>query len=53
MEAWRLLLSKTEEIARQRGSIADLLLNKISDDLKSQRRTKEQLFKRVRDLHVL
>jgi len=47
MEIWKMLLDKTGEMAKYKLTCSDLLLNKVSDVMKQQRRVKETAFKRV------
>ena len=42
-----MLLQKTEEIAKARQNVSEMLLSQISEDMRQQRRIKEQSFKRV------
>ena len=42
-----MLMDKTEEMSKQRLSVADMMLSKISEEMKQQKRFKEQAFKRV------
>ena len=47
LEVWRMLLHKTEELARARQNVSEML-SQISDDMRQQKRTKKQTYKRVR-----
>ena len=47
LEVWQMLMDKTEEMSKQRLSVADMMLSKISEEMKQQKRFKEQAFKRV------
>ena len=47
MEVWKMLLQKTEDMAKSRTSVSELLLNQISDIMRQQRRGKEQNFRKV------
>ena len=42
-----MLLQKTEEMAKARQNVSEMLLSQISEDMRQQRRIKEQAFKRV------
>ena len=42
-----MLLQKTEEIAKARQTVSEMLLSQVSEDMRQQRRIKEQSFKRV------
>lgn len=47
LEVWKMLLQKTEEIAKARQTVSEMLLSQVSEDMRQQRRIKEQSFKRV------
>ncbi|XP_064404810.1 F-BAR and double SH3 domains protein 2-like [Halichondria panicea] len=47
MEVWKMMLDKTGELAKYRLTNSDLLLNKVSEVMKQQRRVKENSFKRL------
>ncbi len=53
MEVWKMMLDKTGELAKYRLTNSDLLLNKVSEVMKQQRRVKENSFKRVSALLIL
>ena len=42
-----MLLQKTEQVAKARQNVSEMLLSQISEDMRQQRRIKEQSFKRV------
>ena len=42
------MLQKTEEIAKARQNVSELLMSQVSEVMKQQKRIKEQNFKRVR-----
>ena len=41
------MLEKTDELAKHRLKVAEMLLTQISEEMRQQRRIKEQTFKRV------
>ena len=47
MEIWKMLLQKTEEAARARMNVSEMLLSQVSEEMRQQKRIKEQSFKRV------
>ena len=42
-----MLLQKTEEAARARMNVSEMLLSQVSEEMRQQKRIKEQSFKRV------
>ena len=42
-----MLLQKTEEAARARMNVAEMLLSQVSEEMRQEKRIKEQSFKRV------
>ena len=42
-----MLLQKTEEVAKARQNVSEMLLSQISEEMRQQKRIKEQSFKRV------
>ena len=47
LEIWRMMLEKTDEIAQQHQRVAEVMLSQISEEMRQQKRIKEQTFKRV------
>jgi hypothetical protein len=47
LEVWKMLLQKTEQMAKARQNVSEMLLSQISEDMRQQRRIKEQSFKRL------
>ena len=47
MEVWKMLLQKTEDVAKARLTVSEMLLSQVSEEMRQQRRIKEQSFKRV------
>ena len=47
MEVWKMLLQKTEEAAKARMNVSEMLLSQVSEEMRQQKRIKEQSFKRV------
>ena len=41
------MLEKTDELAKHRLKVAEMMLTQISEEMRQQRRIKEQTFKRV------
>ena len=42
-----MMLEKTDEIAKQHHGVAEVMLSQISEEMRQQKRIKEQTFKRV------
>lgn len=49
LEIWKKVLEKTEEVAKARMNVSEMLTSKIAEEMRQQRRLKEQAFKRVRE----
>ena len=47
LEIWKMMLEKTDEIAQQHQGVAEVMLSQISEEMRQQKRIKEQTFKRV------
>ena len=47
-----MLLQKTEEMAKARHNVSEMLFSQISEEMRQQKRIKEQSFKRVSDHHT-
>ena len=47
LEIWKMMLEKTEEISKHRMRVADMMLSSISEEMRQQKRVKEQVFKKV------
>ncbi len=47
LEVWKRLLEKTEEVARARINVSEMLMSKVSEEMRQQKRLKEQAFKKV------
>ena len=47
LEIWKMMLEKTDELAKHRLKVAEMMLSQISEEMRQQKRIKEQAFKRV------
>ena len=47
LEMWKMMLERTESMAKSHSTAADLLLSKVADSLKLQKKLKEQAYKKV------
>ena len=47
VEVWTQLLDKTADLAKQRQTVADLLIDQVSEMMEQQQRVKETAYKKV------
>ena len=47
LEIWKMMLEKTDELAKHRLKVAEMMLSQISEEMRQQKRIKEQTYKRV------
>ena len=52
LEMWKVMLERTESMAKSHSTAADLLVSRVAESLKQQRKFKEQAYKKVCDLDM-